>query len=293
MDHWLGEPSHAYHPLPVFGRWASTLEHIGLNPADSPLKQKIAGCMMLCCALLPSLIGLIALVLTPELQNLFGIVILYFCLGARSLQQHAQAVYQALRQQDLPLARQQVGQIVSRQTGHMTYHDVRRAAIESVLENGADAVFAPLFWFVVLGPFGALLYRFSNTLDAMWGYKNHRYRHFGWAAARLDDLLNWVPARLTALGYALLGNTAPALKAWRQQAGLLESPNGGPVMTAGAGALALQLGGPARYHGQIKLKPWFGGNKLPENRDINLACGLIKRTLVLWLVVIALGDSLA
>jgi len=162
-----------------------------------------------------------------------------------------------------------------------------------VLENGADAVFAPLFWFVVLGPFGALLYRFSNTLDAMWGYKNQRYLYFGWAAARFDDLLNWLPARLTALSYALLGNTTQAIKSWRTQAHLLDSPNAGPVMTAGGGALQLQLGGPACYHGQLKQKPWFGGPQLPENGDIERASALMYRALLLWLVVIGAGDFLA
>lgn len=188
------------------------------------------------------------------------------------------------------MARQRVGYIVSRQTDRMTAIDVRRAAIESVLENGADAVFAPLFWFVLLGPFGALLYRLTNTLDAMWGYKNQRYRYFGWAAARFDDGLNWLPARLTALSYALLGNTRQAIQAWRWHAPLLESPNAGPVMTAGAGALNLSLGGPATYHGQLKDKPWFGGAKQPGDQDILRAIRLIYQTLAFWWLLTAMTE---
>ncbi|MCQ8117468.1 adenosylcobinamide-phosphate synthase CbiB [Methylomonas rosea] len=293
IDFWLGEPRNAYHPLVMFGKWAAAIEKRLLDSRQSAFRQRISGGVAVLLVLLPCLLWLLILPGWPLLQTAVEVLILYFCIAARSLQQHALAVHAALMEADLPLARQQVGRIVSRQTKAMTEADVRRAAIESVLENGADAVFAPLFWFVVLGPFGALLYRFSNTLDAMWGYKNQRYLYFGWAAARFDDLLNWLPARLTALSYALLGNTAQAVKSWRTQAHLLDSPNGGPVMTAGGGALMLQLGGPACYHGQIKQKPWFGGLQAPENDDIKRACKLMCRTLLLWLILIGLGDSLA
>ena len=293
LDYYLGEPRNAYHPLVGFGQWANWLEAQLLNLQQTTQRQKLAGILAFSCALLPSLIGLMGSLLPPLLNMLFEILILYFCISARSLQQHATAVYQALEQHDLCLARQQVGKIVSRQTSQMTTKDIRRASIESVLENGADAVFAPLFWFMLFGPFGALLYRVSNTLDAMWGYKNQRYQHFGWAAARFDDVLNWLPARLTALSYALLGNTKLAFNAWQNQAQLLDSPNAGPVMTAGAGALNLNLGGPAWYHGQLKNKPWFGGTEPPQNADIKRATHLVYQTLALWLLLIALGVSLA
>lgn len=293
IDFWLGEPRNAYHPLVLFGKWAITVENRLLDGGQLAFWQKVCGAVAVLIVLTSSLFWVLVLPDWLPAQVAVDVLILYFCIAARSLQQHALAVHAALLDSDLPLARQQVGRMVSRQTEAMTELDVRRATIESVLENGADAVFAPLFWFVLLGPFGALLYRFSNTLDAMWGYKNQRYLHFGWAAARLDDLLNWLPARLTALSYALLGNTSKAITAWRTQAHLLDSPNAGPVMTAGGGALFLQLGGPARYHGQIKAKPWFGGQQLPENADILRACRLMYRTLLLWLMVIGVGDMLA
>lgn len=293
LDYWLGEPRNAYHPLVAFGRWAAWLESSFRDSRHSPPLQKTLGAAAWLCALSPCFFGLLYLCLSATAQLIAGIAILYFCIGARSLQQHADTVYQALAAGELPLARQQVGHIVSRQTAEMSMDDVRRAAVESVLENGADAVFATLFWFVLLGPFGALLYRFANTLDAMWGYKNSRYLHFGWAAARFDDLLNWIPARLTALSYAALGNFRLAIKAWQNQAHLLDSPNAGPVMTAGAGALNLQLGGPAVYHGRLKQKPWFGGEQTPTNADIQRATALIYKTLVLWVLLIGLGDSLA
>ncbi|OAH97967.1 hypothetical protein A1353_22300 [Methylomonas methanica] len=293
IDFWLGEPRNAYHPLVTFGKWASTVEMRLLNNEQAAFRQRVSGFLAVAIVLTPCLLWLLLLPSWPPLQLAVDVLILYFCIAAQSLQKHALAVHAALLDNDLPLARQQVSRIVSRQTEAMTEIDVRRATIESVLENGADAVFAPLFWFVLLGPFGALLYRFSNTLDAMWGYKNQRYVNFGWAAARFDDLLNWLPARLTALSYALIGNTAQAINAWRTQARLLDSPNAGPVMTAGGGALMLQLGGPACYHGQIKQKPWFGGSQAPENYDIKRACKLMYRTLLLWLIVIGAGDTLA
>lgn len=293
LDSLIGEPRNSYHPLVAFGKWANWLERAFYNSEHAPKQQKFYGALAWISAVSPCALSQVSTFFTPLWQDIFELLILYFCIGARSLQQHAGAVFQALRKQQLILAQQQVAYIVSRQTDQMTIEDVQRATIESVLENGADAVFAPLFWFLILGPFGALLYRFSNTLDAMWGYKNQRYIDFGWMAARLDDVFNWVPARLTALSYSLLGNSRLAFRAWINQAYLLDSPNAGPVMTAGAGALNLKLGGPAWYHGHIKSKPWFGGNNQPTTSDIYRAIALVYQSLVLWLIMIAFGASLA
>lgn len=259
-------------------------------PSQTAGQQRLLGLLAWLLAVAPA--GLVWLV--PQhttFSFVFNAFILYWCIAPRSLQQHAQAVYEALQQHDLPLARQRVSYLVSRDSEQLSEQQIRMACIESVLENGADAVIAPLFWFMLLGPFGAVFYRFSNTLDAMWGYKNQRYRDFGWAAARGDDLLNLVPARLTAWGYALCAQTLPALKAWQQQADLLDSPNAGPVMTAGAAALGLQLGGPARYHGQLKHKPYFGGSRPAGNQDILRSYWLMYRCLAL-LIGVYLGISL-
>lgn len=295
LDLWLGEPKRG-HPLVAFGRYASWLERRlldGGNRSRLQKQQKSAGVLALVLAVAPIALSTCLLLQLPYLDSLIGPVLLYLCLGANSLKQHAAAVYQALQAQDLALARSRVGMIVSRETGHMDELAVRRATLESVLENGADAIFAPLFWYMIAGPTGAVLYRLGNTLDAMWGYKNERYRKFGWAAARLDDLLNWIPARLTAFSYALLGRTRTALNCWQRQASQLESPNAGPVMTAGAGALNLALGGPARYHGVLKNKPFFGGSKTPEDNDIIRANRLLDFTLALWAALIFIGDNLA
>jgi adenosylcobinamide-phosphate synthase len=137
---------------------------------------------------------------------------------------------------------------------------------------------------------GVVLYRLANTLDAMWGYRTPRYRDFGWAAARLDDVLNWIPARLTALSYVVVG-TKPALawRCWREQAPVWKSPNAGPVMAAGAGALGLALGGQARYHGEWVARPALGEGLAPRAEDIDRAVALVRRALWLWLGAILVG----
>ena len=195
-------------------------------------------------------------------------------------------VAQALRLGDLRLARERVGYMVSRNTAQLDATGVARAGSESVLENGSDAVFAALFWFVIAGAPGVVLYRLSNTLDAMWGYRNARFERFGWAAAKIDDGLNYLPARLVALTYALLGKTALALRCWRTQAPLWDSPNAGPVMAAGAGALGVSLGGAAEYHGELHQRPELGAGPQPRARDIERALNLVYGGVLLWLALL-------
>ncbi|MBT9532228.1 MAG: cobalamin biosynthesis protein, partial [Pseudomonas sp.] len=210
----------------------------------------------------------------------------YLAIGLRSLAEHAEPIAEALQAGDLPRAREQVGRIVSRDTRDLDEEGVARAASESMLENGSDAVFAALFWFVVAGAPGVVLYRLSNTLDAMWGYRTPRFLKFGWAAARLDDLLNYLPARLVALTYALCGQTALALRCWREQAPTWDSPNAGPVMAAGAGALGLALGGAAIYHGELHQRPPLGEGAAPVAADIRRALQLVQSGVAVWLVLL-------
>ena len=195
----------------------------------------------------------------------------------------------ALRSDDLDEARTRVGYLVSRQTSELDKTEVARAATESVLENGSDAVFAALFWFVVAGAPGVVLYRLSNTLDAMWGYRNERFERFGWAAAKIDDVLNYIPARLVALTYALLGKTRLALKCWRTQGPTWDSPNAGPVMAAGAGALGVELGGAAIYHGELHQRPPLGEGVPADADSIDRGWQLVQRGVWLWLLIICVG----
>jgi adenosylcobinamide-phosphate synthase len=193
-----------------------------------------------------------------------------------------------LRLGDLQLARERVGYMVSRNTAELDATGVARAGTESVLENGSDAVFAALFWFLVAGAPGVVLYRLSNTLDAMWGYRNPRFERFGWAAAKIDDVLNYLPARLVALTYGLLGKTALALRCWRQQAPQWDSPNAGPVMAAGAGALGVSLGGAAEYHGELHQRAQLGQGPPAQARDIERAINLVYGGVLLWLALLVL-----
>lgn len=264
LDRWLGEPQRL-HPLVGFGRLADATERAlrrGApgSRADNRLRG-IAGwaLLVLPCVALAWLAESVA-----QIGWIVDALLLWLALGGRSLAEHARAVAAPLaggEPDNLEIARMHVGYLVSRDTTQLDADGVATAAVESVLENGNDAVFGTLFWFFVLGGPGAVLYRLANTLDAMWGYKDERRIHFGWAAARIDDLLNYVPARLTAITYALLagpGRTGQAFSCWRAQAGAWSSPNAGPVMAAGAGALGVRLGGAAIYHGRIEQRPYLG-----------------------------------
>src|SRR3990167_6987387 len=207
LDVALGEPRR-WHPLVAFGALANRIEQY-LNPAGGGDRGQ--GLLAWCLAVLPAtlLVGLFAQL--PIIGWCVLVLALYLAIGLRSLAEHAEPIAAALEAGDLPRAREQVGRIVSRDTRDLDEEGVARAGSESMLENGSDAVFAALFWFILAGPAGVVLYRLSNTLDAMWGYRTPRFLSFGWAAARLDDLLNYLPARLVALTYALCGQTALAL----------------------------------------------------------------------------------
>ncbi|GIU32897.1 adenosylcobinamide-phosphate synthase CbiB [Shewanella schlegeliana] len=274
LDRLFGELPR-FHPLVGFGLLASWVKQRLWRPT------KRRGLLAVFILLLPVL----PLLSLPSIWWI-DVVILYFVIGGRSLCEHGNAVGEALKQGDLVLARQRVGMIVSRKTAKLTEQQVVNATLESVLENGNDAVFGALFWFTVAGPVGAVLYRLSNTLDAMWGYKNQTYLQFGWCAAKLDDLLNYIPARLCALAYALGGNTSIALKCWRVQAPKCASPNGGPVMAAGAGSLHITMGGAAEYDGYICDKPMLGEGRAAQASDINRACNLVRLSAIYWVVTL-------
>ena len=287
LDALLGEPRR-WHPLVAFGRMADRIEQ-RFNSGGRGWRSHGVTAWVL--AVIPLTILATALSWLPYIGWLVDILALYCALGMRSLGEHVQPVADALRRQDLDEARTRVGYLVSRQTSELGATDVARAATESVLENGSDAVFAAIFWFAVAGAPGVVLYRLSNTLDAMWGYRNERFERFGWAAARIDDVLNYIPARLVALTYAVLGKTRAALRCWRQQAPHWDSPNAGPVMAAGAGALGVALGGPAIYHGELHERPQLGEG-LPADADsIGRGWQLVQRGVWLWLLILCVGSE--
>ncbi len=285
IDALLGEPRR-WHPLVGFGRLATWLEgRLYGSATASPAARRGRGGLALAALVLPASASAALLAGLPGATGAaVSAALLYLALGHRSLRQHAAAVAEALHRDDLPAARARVGRMVSRDCAQLDRPNIAGATVESVLENGNDAVFGALLWFALAGAPGAVAYRLVNTLDAMWGYRNARYRDFGWAAARLDDVLNYLPARLTALSYALLGRTREALACWRAQAPAWKSPNAGPVMAAGAGALGVRLGGPACYGGQRQERPPLGSGAAPGAHDIDRALALVGRTLLLWLL---------
>ncbi len=284
LDWWLGEPRRR-HPLVGFGRLAEACERACYGSAAStPRARRRRGLLAWTVLVIPPTAVVAAL---PEAWSAAsGLLALYFALGHRSLHDHARAVTGALVSGDEEAARRHAGYMVSRDSAAL---DIPGAVTESVLENGSDGVFGALFWFVVAGAPGAILFRLANTLDAMWGYRNERYNHFGWAAARLDDLLSFLPARFTALSYTLLGNTRRALVCWRHQAPAWESPNAGPVMASGAGALGLTLGGAACYRGEWHQRPVLGCGPAATVADIERALALVRHSVILWVVLLLCG----
>lgn len=285
LDWLLGEPKR-WHPLVGFGNLVMACEGRWHGSDLAPSWQILRGGLAWLQLIVP--FTLIASVLSqlPILGVIFTVLGLYLSIGHKSLYQHVMPIITALNSNDEALARELTGRIVSRDTETL---NIANASIESVLENGNDAVFAAVFWFLVAGLPGVIALRLTNTLDAMWGYKNNRYLYFGRVAARMDDVMNFIPARLTALSYALLGKTRLALNCWRSQAGLHDSPNAGPVMASGAGALAVTIGGPACYHGEWHQRPSFGAGREAENGDIRRALHLVSYSILLWLVILSLG----
>ncbi len=291
IDRILGEPRR-WHPLVGFGRMARTLEQT-LNPDLNVAGRRGVFIPRLLGALawlvmvgVPTACAVALVLLLPwPLAWLLHALLLWFALGAQSLAEHIRPIAAALLVGDLPAARQLTARIVSRDLSDADEAAVARAAVESALENGNDAIFGALFWFALAGGPGALAFRLANTLDAMWGYRTPRLLHFGWAAARIDDGLNWIPARLTALGYALCGNARAAWQCWQTQAAAWDSPNAGPVMASGAGSLQVLCGGAARYHGAMEARPPLGLGIAPTGPDVARAMALVSRALVLWLCV--------
>jgi len=200
-------------------------------------------------------------------------------LGGTSLVREGAALADSLDAEDLAAARARIPHLCARDPALLDAAGMARAGVESLAENSSDAVVAPLFWGAVAGVPGLLGYRAVNTLDAMVGYRSPRYRSFGWAAARLDDLANLVPARLAALLTAAAaplvgGRAGSALRAWRRDARGHPSPNAGPVEAAAAGALGVRLGGRTEYAHGTEERPSLGDGPAPGTADLHRAARL-------------------
>ncbi|PCK05788.1 MAG: cobalamin biosynthesis protein [Alteromonadaceae bacterium] len=291
LDKLFSEPKH-YHPLVYFGQWANFIE----GKFNSDTAKRRHGIIAVLLVITPVLFTAVLLAYLSQLNSVLTVLVsasvLYVAIGWQSLIVHAQNIISPLKEGNIEQARKAIAMIVSRDTSELSDKEIAKAATESVLENGADAIFSAIFWFCIAGIPGVVLYRLANTLDAMWGYKNQRFLHFGWCAARLDDVLNYLPARLSAFSYAAAGHFNLALHYWREQGGNWKSPNAGPVMAAGAGALNVSLGGAASYHGKVQLRPVLGPEEnedtIADYRSIEKACNLINIALLCWVLSIAL-----
>jgi len=265
LDQLLGDPRVLPHPVNGIAALAKWLEH---RLRRTVRKAGLAGILTVVMVVL--ITGLIVFALLtiaglihPIIKTLFGIYLLFSSFAARDLVHHAMQVHKALEQDDLPEARKRVAMIVGRDTSNLDRAGVVRACVESVAENLVDGVTAPLFWATLFGPLGALCYKAINTMDSLFGYKNDKYLEFGWAAARLDDLVNWLPARLTGLlmvvSAAFLGlRPGLAWRIWLRDRDRHTSPNAGQSEAAMAGALGVQLGGSNIYFGTKVDKPCIG-----------------------------------
>ena len=296
LDAVFGDPAWLPHPVVLMGKCISKLEKA--LRARFPKTQQgelLAGAVLAFCLpvgtfLVTSAVCLLAAKISPWL----GLAVqMFWCgqaLAAKGLVQESRNVYGELVKPDLPAARKAVSRIVGRDTENLTAEGVTKAAVETVAENASDGVIAPLLYMLLGGAPLALTYKAVNTMDSMVGYKNETYLYFGRAAAKLDDVANYIPSRLAALLWAaaaaLTGNDAKgAWRIWRRDRRNHASPNSAQTESACAGALGVQLAGPAYYFGEYYPKPTIGDALRPiEPQDILRADRMMYAASVLALV---------
>jgi len=289
----FGDPTNYPHPVKLIGKAIKFLENKLLYKAYSPSIQRLLGGILLISITLMSGTSTWAIIrlvewVHPTLSFIATIFFAYTTLATRNLYDEVRKVIKTLEKGDLSRARKEVEFLVSRYTDQLDEKEVCRALIETVSENTSDGIIAPLFYLTIGGPIMAVVYKAINTLDSMIGYENDRYRYFGWASAKADDLANFLPARITALLYILssfiLGkNWKMAWKvAWRDGRKNL-SPNSGYPEAALAGSLGIQLGGENFYFGKPKEKPLIGEPKEP------ISIHKVKESLYLMVVTSLIG----
>lgn len=274
LDAVLGEMNalfrHLPHPVVVMGRAIAQLDRRLNRPERSDGTRKMRGVLLVlimvgAAALAGGLITFVARIL-PHAWIL-EVFVAATLIAQRGLFEHVNDVARALEHNGLEAGRYAVSRIVGRDPQALDEYGIARAGIESLAENFSDAVVAPVFWFVIAGLPGLMVYKAVNTLDSMVGYRNDKYRAFGWASARLDDVLNIVPARLAALILAVAavfsagGKPLAALKTVLTDSRHHKSPNSGWPEAAMAGALGLALGGPRKYPGLVVDEKWIGAGR--------------------------------
>jgi adenosylcobinamide-phosphate synthase len=306
LDILIGDPRWLPHPVRIIGKGISGAEGVLRRFFKTSRAERWAGILLVLSITLPVYIitDCVTRILIRHSVGLVGIfgtlAIIYLTattIAAHDLVRHAQLVVGSIKNRDLASARQQVGMIVGRDTQELSEKDVLKATIESLAENLSDGVIAPLFYLMLGGLPLAMTYKAVNTLDSMVGYKNEKYRYLGWAAARLDDIANYLPARIT--GYVIVcsvflftlldrgGKAFPvAQRSFRimvRDGRKHSSPNSGVPEAAMAGALGVRLGGPSTYGGVLHDKPYIGD----EETDDYLSASYDAKTLVKFSFAIA------
>jgi adenosylcobinamide-phosphate synthase len=291
LDILLGDPKYLPHPVRWMGKAIEALEphfrKLLLQPTVSGLL--FATSLASSIWILTGLSLWAAKALHPILNSGLQIIFIYYCISARSLKDAAMEVSRSLQQNNLEQAKEKVARIVGRDIENYEEEDVARAAVETVAENLVDGVISPLFFATLGGAPLAMAYKMVNTLDSMVGYKNETYLFFGKASAQIDDIVNYIPSRLSipiiALASQLLsGKGARAFKTAVTEGSNHSSPNAGLPEAAFAGALAVKLNGPNTYNGKLVDKPYIG-IRFGEARieHIKKACDVMMLSSLLWL----------
>ena len=269
IDALIGDPRSKFHPVVLIGNLISLLERFLRHDTDSPLKKVIKGGILVYAVIITvTFIGFAIEILSLEIPNLAAQIfiqalVLSFMISPRSLAEAGREIYLLLETDHLDYARKRVSWIVGRDTQNLNEAEVTRATVETVSENTVDGIISPLFYFVIGGLPLAIFYRAVNTMDSMLGYKSEKYFFFGRIAARLDDIANYIPARLTGLlficaAFLLRLDYKNAFAMMKRDAKKHPSPNGGWAEATVAGALNIRLGGMNYYFGEPHFRAYMG-----------------------------------
>lgn len=276
-------------PFAWYRDWAESIEE-RFNGG-----KRVHGIGAVLLATLPLLLGMLLVryilgELSGVLRFAFDVFVLYLCLDIYRLGRNASAVSEALEAGNLPEANELLKELSGKNAAEQTEAAIARATVETVLKQGNSFVISPLFWFFLFGPFGAVLQRLSCILDMLWGHRYERFAEFGWAAARFDDLLGWIPARVTALSYALMGSFEDALHCWRRRMGVWSDINSGPLLASGFGAMHMQACEALPEEGEYEVRP-AELSVVPDAGHVRRVVALVWRVLLLWLVIVVLMEA--
>lgn len=297
LDCLLGDPHFLPHPVRFIGAFVAFLEKKLNKSADTQRARILKGLFLVFSVLFLTFFVTFALLFisrgfNPLLFLFFETLICYYSIAARSLRDESMKVFDALKICDLELARKKLSMIVGRDTNALDEEKIAKAAIETVAENTSDGVVAPMLFMAIFGPCGGAVYKAINTMDSMVAYKNERFRDFGYFAAKLDDIANFLPARISAALMILASTLIPkfngknALKIFLRDRHKHESPNSAQTESVMAGALGLQLSGDALYNGVVEKKEFIGDEKRKAAaRDIVRANTLMYTTTFLSLIL--------